>query len=251
MKFAFTVGALALLMGCGDGAVHPITAPVAADANPPASMLTNLGWSVELTEFRLAVQDIQFTVEGEEHSRWWPRLQRVLMSTAHAHPGHAGGGEVRGELLGPVLIDWFQPGPLGDASLYPSHFHGFNFSFRTASVEADGLDSDDPLAGHGAYLAGVAHKDGSTVEFDAVLDMEEPQLIGAPFSARIQRGEEGRIHLQLLSTDPYSGATLFDHVDFSGLEANPVQIRPGDDAHNIVRRRLADHSYYAAEWSLQ
>jgi hypothetical protein len=226
-----------------------VALPVALAAGPPATGTTDLGWAVELTGARVAVRDLQFTIQGEMHgaTAWlgW------LVPTAWAHPGHYAGGDVTGELLGEFVLDWGGPGgELGVAELLTGQYNGFNFTFRAAG-DADGLAADDPLRGHTAHFAGVARKDGVAVAFSAVLDVDDgTQMVGGPLDDEVTAESDETIVLAFNPVDPVDGDALFDGVDFAALDPDgdgQAQILPGEVAHNVVRRALQSHVHYAAE----
>lgn len=222
---------------------------VVVDGSGVGPSSTDLGWTVRLTQARMAVANVQFTVQGEMHGAT-AGLGGWLMRKAWAHPGHYAGGEVTGELPGEFIVDWLGEDKmtLGTASLLVGDYNGMNFSFRAATV-ADGLAADDPLLGHTAQLRGTASKDGVTVMFAAVVDVDAgAQLVGAPFEDEVDAEAVAPIELQLLPSDPKTGASLFDGLDFAALEAKDgvATIRPGEVAHNLLRRTLQSHVHYNA-----
>ncbi len=229
-------------------AVHVGLEVVLASAAPAAGT-TDLGWSVELSRARVAAVDLQFTIQGEMHgpTAW---LGGWLISRAWAHPGHAAGGDVNGELPGAFILDWSAPDTkLGLADMLVGDYNGMNFGFRAATM-ADGLAADDPLLGHVAHLVGVARKGESEIAFTAVLDVDAgAQLIGASFDATVDADTTAAIALRLVPTDTIEGKSLFDGVDFAALDADAdasVDHLPGDLAHNLLRRSLQSHVHYEA-----
>lgn len=64
-RFAIAVG----LHGCGGPVEAPrVELPVVVDASGITTVETNLGDEVEVTEARLVVEDIAFTIAGEAHT---------------------------------------------------------------------------------------------------------------------------------------------------------------------------------------
>lgn len=225
--------------------------PLAVDGSALEGAPTDLGYTVRLDTARIALRDLELTILGEMHARAARprpfRLWDLLVPDAWAHPGHYAGGDVTGELPGDFVADWIagDGAELGVAELLVGSYHGFNFTFRAA----DELPASDPLKGHTAHFAGVASKDGLDIAFTAVLDLEAgARLIGAPFVADIDEGAAATLRLQLAARDEATGVSLFDGLDFIALDGDgdgAVQIVPGDDAHNVARRALQSHVFYA------
>ena len=214
------------------------------------------GYQVEYT--RPLVDTLTLAVggawQGDSISQSDARVDGWLVARAWAHPGHSAGGEVTGELAGDLVFDWLaQDGAaLGTADVLVGAYEGMNFTFRAATV-ADGLAADDPLLGHTAQLAGVARKGESEVAFTAIVDIDAgAQLVGAPFEGTVDAGTTAPIELRFLPTDPITGTSLFDGLDFAALDAldtntdGLAEISPGDVAHNILRRTLQSHVHYDA-----
>lgn len=210
----------------------------------------DFGWTVEVTEVRIAVTDVQFTILGEMHGEiaWLPSW---LLGRAWAHPGHYAGGDVTGEMVGNFVFDWLEePGkPLGTAQMLTGVYHGVNFTFRAADA-GDNLAADDPLLGHAAHIAGVASKDGEDVAFTAQLDIDAgAQLVGAPFDDEIAKAHQDTIFLQFFTQDHVDDVSLFDGLDFAALDEDAdgkLAIAPGDGSHNVLRRTLQSHVHYHA-----
>lgn len=217
------------------------------DAKLEAST-NDLGWTVELTEARIAVTDVQFTILGEMHGAvaWIPSW---IIGRAWAHPGHYAGGDVTGEMTGDFIFDWIDhPGmKLGTAEMLTGVYHGMNFTFRAAGA-GDKLATDDPLMGHSAHFSGTARKDDLEIAFIAQLDIDpNTQLVGAPFDLEITKDHQATLLLQFFPEDHVENASLFDGLDFGELDDDgdgKVAIAPGDTAHNIFRRTIQSHVHY-------
>ncbi len=245
---------LLLVVGCAPSqeAVH-VPIEVALDASTVTASTNDLGWTVTLTDARIAVKDLQFTILGEMHedgaTAW---LEGWLVRRAWAHPGHYAGGDVTGELVGSFVFDWIAHDgmALGTADVLTGDYNGFNFFFRRAS-EGDGLAAGDPMIGHTAYFAGVASKDGAEVAFTAALDVSEgTQMVGAPFELSVEADTKAEIGVQLEATDPVESKSMFDGLDFGALDDDgdgEVAIEPGMTAHNIFVRTIQSHVHYNAE----
>jgi hypothetical protein len=234
--------------GCASEEAVRVTVPVEVDGGGLAPTQTDLGYTVRITRLRLALRDLQFTIKGEMHASLGRRLGDLLVPPVHAHPGHYAGGEVTGELRGAFLLDLpaRDRAGLGSATMIAGLYQGLNLRFRAASA-ADGLPAGDPLLGHTAHVEGVAEKGGKAVPFEAILDVDEgAQLVGAPCDVHI--GESPTtLALQVVTTDPFKGQSLFSGVDFDALrpgEGGAVKMGPGQPEHNVMRRSLQQHDFY-------
>jgi len=247
---AAAAAAAAALSGCGtsqEAAEVPLS--VVASARGMEAGVTDQGYTVTLRRARAALGDLEFTVGGEVHDTGaLARLWDLVVPSAHAHPGHAAGGDVTGVLAGPFLVDWMADGaPLGTALLLEGDYEGANFAFRRAGAE-DGLAAGDPLLGHTFAVEGTASRDGQVIEIDAIIDIEDGALmVGAPFLLAVEPNTRSTLALELFPTDPVKGASVWSGVDFAALDTDgdgAVSIRPGEDAHNVLRRNLQIHDHY-------
>lgn len=251
------IAVLLTLQACGGDPeeARQVDVPVVADASGLTPTTTNMGYSVELTEARLALENVLFLVAGEAHARApWRRLLDVLVPSAHAHPGHYQGGEVTGELPGRWVVQWLPEATaeLGVARLLVGSYQSANFRFTTASAE-DGVASDDPLFGHTALLRGRAARDRA-IDFLAVIDAPpERDLVGVPFEHDVRESADTALGLRWLTEDAVQAETLFDDVDFAALDADEdgqVTLAPGATdplelaAYNTLRRAVLTHDHY-------
>jgi hypothetical protein len=240
------IAILLSLAACSGKEAVEVELPVVVSAERIEPATNDLGWTVTVSALRAAVHDIQFTIEGEEHEA--DIAARRLGPVPH--PGHAAGGDVTGELPGDFVLDWMDDGAaLGTGVLLTGDYHGANFTFRRAG-EADGLDEGDPLLGHTFHVVGRAEKDGDAIDFDLVLDVEDDtELIGAPFDLEVTESTTSAIGLEIATIDPFEDDTLFDGLDCAALDDDgdgAIEIRPGDEAHNRLRRLFQAHDYYLA-----
>lgn len=218
--------------------------PVAVDGAALVDAATDLGWAIRLDAARIAVADLEFTIQGEMHASWRP--WDLVVARAWAHPGHYAGGDVTGALPGEFVLDWIagDGAELGRAELLTGMYNGCNFALRRAGE----LPADDPLAGHTAWFAGTATKDGRAIAFTAALDVDAgTSVIGAPFMLAVDAATTTTLGVQLRAHDPETDAHLFDAVDFAALDPDGddvVAIVPGDAAHNVVRRAIQSHVFY-------
>lgn len=244
VTFIIPVAAL-VSFGCTDGEeAARVELLVTTDAMPFAAVTTDLGYAVTVTQMEVAVTAIQFTIEGEMHDT-------AAASTSHLiapHPGHSAGGEVTGELLGDHVLTWSGDphDPLGTATLIAGDYRGANFTFRTATAADAALSPD--LVGHAIRVAGTVARAGETYALDAVFDVEpDTAVIGAVFDDVIAEGSAQTLAIGFHPDDPYEDDTAFDGVDFFTLPraGDTIEIRPGSEAHNILRRTLQTHDHYS------
>jgi hypothetical protein len=244
------LGALAVGVCSPEGEEpEPVSLTVRAIGNGLTEVTNDKEWIVTLSRFRLAVADLEFTIEGETHASRASSLSELLIPSASAHPGHSAGGDVVGALGGEFLLDLVDATQkLGKAELLPDAYTGMNLHFRTAGA-SDDLDTDDPLYGHTAYLEGTAEKEDTTIDFTAVLAVDDgTEMIGGPFEATIGSDTKGTLNLQVLTLDPYENDTMFDGLDFGELdedEDGELEILPGSAAHNILAKTVIRHDHYA------
>ncbi|MCA9690252.1 MAG: hypothetical protein KC636_11630 [Myxococcales bacterium] len=255
-------GLLALL-ACGGQEAPRVTLEVVVDGGEVVAVESDLGWTVTLTRCRGVVGDLAFTTAGEFHDgdvtaqraplrRYAVWITRALIPEARAHPGHAAGGEVVGELAGRFVVDFCEGdgASLGAATLTVGDYNGANLSLLTGE-EGDGLAADDPLLGHSFELAGVAERDGASVSFHAVIDQDAGrEVIGAPFDLDVTEASAAVLGLQLRPRSPFSADTLFDGIDFAALagaapeDGDPIELIADEDAANRLKRALQNHDFY-------
>ena len=245
--------AAALIVGvCDPGGDEPasVSLPVVVDGDEILKCVNNEGWTVEVSVFRLAVRDLEFTIEGEIHAGLSGRISELLIPTARAHPGHFAGGDVIGELTGDFVLDLRadMEQSLGRADLLVGEYHGFNLYFRAAQ-ESDGLDVNDPLLGHTAVIEGKATRGSDIVDFTAVLDVEDGTgMVGGPFTLDVTENTSSTLALRIHTIDPYENDTLFDGLDFLEIDDDHdgvALIEPGDEAHNVLAKTIVRHDHYS------
>jgi hypothetical protein len=226
--------AVAVGAGCsgGEEAVS-VELEVRVGSRGMTAAVTDLGYTVTVTRFEVALRDLELTVGGETHEARARKRGGPLY-----HPGHSAGGDVTGELPGDFVIDFLDDGVvLGTATLLEGDYHGANFTFR----------ADPALDGHTFAIEGLAARDGTDHPFTAMVDLEEEtQLVGAPFEAVVTAASTEPLALLALTTDPFEPDTMFDGVDFAA-EPAPVAIAPGQVVHNKLRRNLQVHDFYVVE----
>ena len=258
---------LCLFTACDNAVDAPrLEVAITPDASGIETVVTDLGWTVTLTDARMAIADLAFSVAGETHTASaCEHILRWLAPSARAHPGHSQGGGITGELPGRFVVQW-SPTPsqdLGTAVLLAGRYTSANFTFIRAGV-GDGLATNDPLMGHTALFVGRATREAASIDFTAVVDAPEGRaLIGAPFSSVISAATTGSVGLRLLTRDPIEGDTLFDGIDFGTLpltnDGRVVLAAPADttstgplvDAYNRLRRTFMTHDHidFQATWT--
>lgn len=211
--------------------------------------------TIELTEARMALQTVEFTTEGEMHARagLLPALHELVVPTAYAHPGHAAGGEVVGELPGRYVVDWLNAGStVGTATMLAADYNGANFTFAVAAT-ADGLEADDPLVGHTFVLGGEATRGDTTVEFMAYVDQDEDRaIVGLPLTFSASEGSTEQLALRFDAVDTIEAETVFDGIDLLALDDDgdgfvEISADQNAEAWATLRRNLQVHDHYAVE----
>lgn len=248
------------LSACGQPAEPPrVELPVVVDSSGIETITNDLGYDVTLSDARVMIENIVFTIAGEAHSAsLWQRASDFLVPSVWAHPGHFQGGDVTGELRGRFELNWLgdDTGELGSATLLVGNYQSANFTF-IRGTEEDGLASDDPLLGHTALLRGAAALDGietSSIEFTVILDSpSDRELVGAPFDFTVRETTTEELGLRLLTLDPLEDDTLFDGIDFAALDQDgdgEVTIEPSAtdsslvNAYNLIRRNFQTHDHF-------
>jgi len=235
------------LVACG-GAEEAarVALPVYVEA-PSLQVETNLGYSVELSEVRLAIENLEFAVAGEAHASLTRALADWLVPTASAHSGHAFGGDVTGELRGTFVMRWppAASSMLGTATLLAGDYQSANFTLRRALPE-DGIEPSDALLGHTARLRGSVRRAGWQGQFAAIVDAAPgEQLVGVPCAVVVPAGSRQVLGLELALRDPFEGDTLFDGIDFEVLQTDAdglseLSAASDDAAARVAQARLAE-----------
>lgn len=258
-RYAFAFGLLVLgLMSCSEPSEAPrVVLPLYVDGAGIIKVQNDMGYDIEVTSARAAINDVVFTVSGEVHqASMLSKVYDVFVPSVHAHPGHYEGGEVTGEMRGQFVFDWLTPPaePLGDATLIAAKYTAANFTFGRG--DADVLGADDPLVDHTALISGTATRGDRKIEFTFVLDSPmDRKLVGVPFEANIKEGAKGVLTLQLNLKDAQEGDTLFDGIDFELFDMDgdgKVRVAPDNEesvyAYNLFRRAFQTHDHFSVHY---
>ena len=252
-------------LGCGPSAAPRVELPVVIDGSALEPALNDLGWTVELTQARLVIEDLRFTTAGEVHERvgLGPQpvsdLGSLLIPRAWAHPGHFQDGEIIGELPGRYVVDFASEDgrELGLATLIAGDYAALAFGLGRGDAEL-GLALEDPLLGHSALLRGIAcgEREGQPLELEFQIVIDSPldrEITGVPFDASVDVDTLGSIGLRLYALDPIEGDTLFAGVDFAALAdfADEGQLLRIADPEASEQDPLLDEAYYAIRRELQ
>lgn len=241
-----------MIMGfvaCSAEEAPRVTVTVQAAAGPIAAVETDLGYRVTLTEARVALNDITFTIAGEVHTASSsPGLFDWLVPAAHAHPGHYQGGEVTGELRGKLIVDFLATAPtrIGIATMLIGSYTASNVTLG----HADTLEDGDALKNRTAKLAGTAERNGVTHEFEVVIDSPVGrEITGVPCVVSIADGAPATLTLRFTPFDDLESDTLFDGIDFAALDLDgngQVSITPEEsgDAYDLLRRTFQTHDHF-------
>lgn len=267
---------LLVLAGCGPSEAPRVELSVLVDGSglsvDATDRVTDLGWTIELEQARLALADLRFTTSGEVHMEQRPSAGAQLlglisdawMPSAHAHPGHFQGGEIIGELPGTFVVDFAgEDGrELGLATLIVGEYTALDF--RLARAGSDEVEQSDALFGHTALLSGTATgPEDAVVSFTVIIDSPlDREIVGAPFEVSVAEDSTFEIGLRMLGIDPIEGDHLFDGIDFALLdeldgatdgavllvdpETNSGLGPERSDAYYQIRREFQTHDLFDA-----
>lgn len=246
---------LSALIGCAEPQdAKRVELQVLQDSEGLVAVTTDLGYTVELEQATVVVEDLRFALAGEAHASFWRSVSSLVVPEAHAHPGHYQGGEITGELPGHFVLR-FAPGKsqeLAKATLLVGQYQSANFTFAHAS--ADEAGRDEALAGRTAVLRGKATSELGETTFEVAINSPAGrELLGIPFEYEVKEGSKDQLVFRLLTQDPLEDDTLFDGVDFVALDADgdgAVEITATADnaaivaAHNTIRRVFQTHDHF-------
>ena len=245
---ALALGSFVLLSACGESqAPVQVELPVVINATGPAQSTTDLGYTVVLTEARIALSDVRFMSGENEHSSRLRPLYDLLVPTALAHPGHSEGGVIHGELTGSFEIDLVTA---TDLTLGPATLLATDYTSATFTLAAL---SDQPEASF--FLAGTASRNDMSTPFTiAIAAPAGREITGIRFEANVppQPSSDARISLRLTLDSLFREHSLFDTIDFAALASHGelhLEAGSAEPAYLELRRRLLSHDH--VEFQLQ
>ena len=193
---------------------------------PGASFTTSAGYEVALSEARLSLARVEF-FEGEPlfSAR---TLERLVVSVAHAHPGHYQEGEALADVLTPAVVDLL-------AAPHALEGDGVTGDYRSARIAL----SPDPALGGSAVVTGTARRDGAEFPFSGRLRLDEA-VTGVAVGHAVSTAE-GRFSLKVHLE------TWLDRVEFD--EVGPsAELEPDTQPHNAWLRGVRNTSAYRFEF---
>ena len=162
----------ALLLSCEAEEAKTVSVPMVASGHAMFDVENDRGNTIRFTQAQIVVDTFTFSSglasESDDDGTVASALTHLsswLIPQARAHPGHAEGGAVLGELAGHHVLT-FTPAseqPVGDATFLLGDITGLNWVFGTADV--DDVDREDALLGHTAVLSGEAQRGGDVCNF--------------------------------------------------------------------------------------
>ncbi len=241
--------AVVVLSGCAAEEAPRIEMQVVVDGSRVLPTKTDLGYTVALSDARMVLNDVLFTVRGEAHASHKKSLKDWLIAPVYAHPGHYQGGEISGEMPGRFVVDWLADdgAVMGTATLLTGDYESANFTFGHG-------DAGD-LLGKTAVLAGVATRDSDGKTFQFVAEIVSPKgrdLVGAPFDLKVTEQTVGKVGFRLTTADPFEDKSLFDGISFADLanDGELISFSESTDNENVLeayyrlRRTFQTHDHF-------
>lgn len=222
---------LVLLAGCGVTQQTRRTFPVEVVVSVPSAPLET-GWTVTALEGSMPLTELRF-FEGRVlvAERSWSPLDLVI-STAHAHPGHYVPGEAKGELLAALELD------LSKRDVVP---------WQTANAVTGSYGSAKLTFGEaGVRVRGIATKSDQTIRFDTGTLLLPKPLEGLRFEHEMTT-EAGVVRLEV------DLGVLLSRIEFDQALAAPngdgvVVFDPSSVAFNGFDRGVTDSGSYRFTW---
>jgi hypothetical protein len=226
-----TFALLLLLVGCGVTEQTRRTFPVEVVVSTSAAPLET-GWTVSALEGSMSLTELRF-FEGRVlvAQRSWNPVD-LLISTAHAHPGHYVPGEARGELLAARELDLS-----GRDVLAWDTANGVTGSYGSAKLT---------FGASGVRVRGTATKGATTVRFDTgALSLTKP-LEGIRFEHEMTTAP-GTVRLEV-DLGVLLSRIEFDKALTAPNAAGVVVFDPSSAAFNGFDRGVTDSSSYRFTW---
>lgn len=226
MKNATRILGLSLLVAltpaCGDttGSQRVAFAVEAAgperDAAQPLAFDNDQGWSITLSEARVALGPVYLNTIAPLEGGLWRRLGDALLPSAYAHGGsHLSAGRIVGQVTTQVEVDALAPA----MTVIPGGGDGVGDAALTAEVWL--FNRDGALGGAAMRVAGVARRGEVEVPFEGSLVIDQGLVAtgGTIDEARRVRGIPAPVTLVdggslRVRVDPRG---WFDGADFSEL----------------------------------
>lgn len=203
------------------------TFPVEVRVSLPATPLES-GWTVSDVSGELPLTSLRF-FEGRVLVAEWSPLS-LLISTAHAHPGHYVPGESLAEVLSPTTVDLAKREPLSwDVA------QAVTGSYGSAQLELGG-----------ARISGVASRSDQTLRFDTGSFTPRGAITAIRFEHELAT-DPGRM---VLSIDL---GVLLSRIEFDKALAAPsaegvTRFDRASPAFNGFERGVTDTSSYRFTW---
>lgn len=160
--------ALSLLTfaACAGTPGRAIELVLASEPRSTSSFTTATGWSVTLSEARLAIAAVYVYPPDDAMAA----LQRALVPVARAHGGHdpLTGAAVRAELLEPFTLDALMEAPEIGV------LHGTAGAASELTLVLG--EAGDDTHGHHAWVRGEATREGTTIGFEGGIDVDPTSL---------------------------------------------------------------------------
>lgn len=219
------------LMACGASTSQTRrTFPVEVVVVAPTAALET-GWTVSGLSGSVALTELRFFEGQVLVARRFSPLE-LLVSTAHAHPGHDAPGAAMGEVLTPLDLDLSKRDvvPWGEANAVTGRYGSATLGFGPAGVR----------------VKGVATKAGRSVHFDSGVFALTKPLGGLRFEHEMGTAP-GRVRLEV------DLGVLLSRIEFDQAGAGPgpdgvVTFQPNSVAFNGLDRGVTDTTSYRFTW---
>lgn len=182
-----------------------LTGEGATPGAPAHTFVTDTGWSVTLTEAKIALGPVYVFVPRRRSAQL---LREVLLpGRAHAHGGHEAFApeSVAAEMLDQVAFDVLDPGGAGLGTIDATAG-----AITDLSVYLEPPDAANSAAmhGHHLYVRGSAVKESAAITFEGGLDIPDQgiqrRVDGIPIEATLSEG--GTLHLAVRPSSWFTGA---------------------------------------------
>lgn len=238
-RVASVVVAFSLLSGCGQartgGRRIEVSTRIQGEALAKTGFENDLGWTIELTRARVALDHLYYVTGESVGARLW----NPFVSVAYAHPGHYDAGEVLAEMTDHVAVDLLaEPRALRPREAVTGAAHSTVVAFGSLSdapsVSDAGVSGEKTVEVEGHATSGTAR-----VEFRATVatsdllhaDSNLPEVEGCPF--------DGELSASGTVTCEIRPSVWLDQVDFTAFSRNAttqVTFARGSEQHNALVR---------------